>query len=102
MARAKKKPNYNPESNMKELLDEVSALYVESGESLSIRQLADEFVMTPLKMRKLLITAGVFSSDICDQVLELFRSGKSVPQIQRITGLSRASVHSYLPYSKVI
>lgn len=66
MARTKKKPNYNPEEIMKELLNEVSTLYVESGESLSIRQLADEFGMTPLKIRKLLITAGVFSSDICD------------------------------------
>ena len=102
MARTKKKPNYNPENIMKELLNEVSALYVESEECLSIRQLADEFGMTPLKIRKLLITAGVFSSDVCDQVLDLFRSGKSVPEIQKITGLSRASVHSYLPYSKVI
>lgn len=66
MARTKKKPNYNPKEIMKELLNEVSTLYVESGESLSIRQLADEFGMTPLKIRKLLITAGVFSSDICD------------------------------------
>lgn len=102
MARAKKKPNYNPETIMKELLYEVSALYVEAGNAIPIRQLADEFGMTPLKIRKLLITAGVFSSDVCDQVLELYRSGKSVPEIQRITGLSRASVHSYLPYSKVI
>ena len=102
MSRTKKKPNYNPENIMKELLNEVSVLYVDSEECLSIRQLADEFGMTPLKIRKLLITAGVFSSDVCDQVLELFRSGKSVPEIQRITGLSRASVHSYLPYSKVV
>lgn len=84
MARTKKKPNYNPDNIMKELLNEVSALYVESGDVLSIRQLADEFGMTPLKIRKLLITAGVFSSDVCDQVLDLFRSGKSVPEIQRI------------------
>lgn len=102
MARTKKKPNYNPETIMKELLNEVSALYVESGENLSVRRLADEFGMTPLKIRKILITAGVFSSDICDQVLELSKSGKSISDIQRITGLSRASVHSYLPYSKVI
>lgn len=96
MARPKKNPNYNSETIMKELVNEVSALYVEAGNSMSIRQLADEFDMTPLKIRKLLITSGVFSSDVCDQVLELFRSGKSVPEIQSITGLSRASVHSYL------
>lgn len=44
----------------------------------------------------------MFSSDICDQVLELSKSGKSVLEIQKITGLSRASVHSYLPYSKIV
>ena len=60
MSRTKKKPNYNPENIMKELLNEVSVLYVDSEECLSIRQLADEFGMTPLKIRKLLITAGVF------------------------------------------
>lgn len=36
MARAKKKPNYNPETIMKELLYEVSALYVEAGNAISI------------------------------------------------------------------
>lgn len=102
MARLKKKPNYNSDTIMQELINEVSKLYIELGDNASIRQIADEFGMTPLKIRKLLITAGVFSSDVCDQVLELYRSGKSVPEIQRITGLSRASVHSYLPYSKII
>ena len=40
MSRTKKKPNYNPENIMKELLNEVSVLYVDSEECLSIRQLA--------------------------------------------------------------
>lgn len=102
MARLKKKPNYNPDTIMQELINEVSQWYLESGTKASIRQIADEFEMTPLKIRKLLITAGVFSSEICDQVLELSRSGKSVSEIQTITGLSRASVQSYLPYSKII
>lgn len=102
MPRPRKKANYNPEIVMQELVAEVVELYTISEKEVSIRQIADEFGMTPLKIRKLLITAGVFSSDVCDQVLELFRSGQSVPEIQRITGLSRASVHSYLPYSKII
>lgn len=102
MPRPRKKPNYNPEIVMKELVAEAAELYATSEKEVSIRQIADEFDMTPLKIRKLLITAGVFSSDICDQVLELSKSGKSVLEIQKITGLSRASVHSYLPYSKIV
>lgn len=102
MPRPRKKPNYNPEIVMKELVAEVVELYTTSEKEVSIRQIADEFDMTPLKIRKLLITAGVFSSDICDQVLELSKSGKSILEIQKITGLSRASVHSYLPYNKIV
>lgn len=102
MPRPRKKPNYNPEIVMKELVAEVVELYATSEKEVSIRQIADEFDMTPLKIRKLLITAGVFSSDICAQVLELSKCGKSVLEIQKITGLSRASVHSYLPYSKIV
>lgn len=102
MARPKKKPQYKSEVVMQELMNEVVDVYLNSGENVSIRKIADEFGMTPLKIRKLLVTSGVFSSDICNKVLELSKSGKSVPEIQRITGLSRASVHSYLPYSKII
>ena len=102
MARPKKKPQYKSEVIMEETMKEIVNVYLDSGERVSIRQIADEFGMTPLKIRKLLITAGVFSSDICDQVLELSRNGKTVSEIQTITGLSRASVHSYLPYTKMI
>lgn len=58
--------------------------------------------MTPLKIRKLLIAAGVFSSEIGEQINELKKSGKTIPEIQQLCGLSRASVHSYLPYTKTI
>lgn len=61
-----------------------------------------ELNITLLKLRKLLITAGIFTSDICTEVNKLHEQGKSVSEIMEITGLSRASVHSYLPYSKGI
>lgn len=104
MDQPKKTAPYNPEAVMQELMREVSELYTSSGREggLSMRQIADEFDMTLLKVRKLLITAGVFSSDTCDQVLKLWKDGKSVSEIQDMTGLSRASVHSYLPYTKIV
>lgn len=82
MARPKKRPEYNPETIMQELMNEVSKLYIESEGKVSIRMIADEFGITPLKIRKILITAGVFSSDTCELVLELSRNGKSVHEIQ--------------------
>ena len=52
------------------------------------------------KLRKLLITADVFTSDICTEINALHQSGKKILEIMKLTGLSRASVHSYLPYTK--
>jgi Zn-dependent M32 family carboxypeptidase len=58
--------------------------------------------MTRLKVRKLLITAGVYETPISGEVNRLHRQGKTIAEIQEATGLKRASVHSYLPYSKAI
>lgn len=103
MPRNKMKPEYDAELIMQMLMDEVVSLYVPSdGHGLSIRQIAEELDMTILKVRKILISAGVFSSKICDQIIELKKEGKEIPEIQKITGLSRASVHSYLPYVKIV
>lgn len=71
-------------------------------EADSLRSLADELNISLLKLRKLLITADVFTSDICTEINDLHQSGKKIPEIMKLTGLSRASVHSYLPYTKGI
>lgn len=97
--RPKKKPEYNQEQQFNSFLLELCEAH---GESDSLRNLAAELDISLLKLRKLLITAGIFSSDICTEVNELHEQGKSVSEIMEITGLSRASVHSYLPYSKGI
>ena len=105
MGRNKKKPEYDAEKIMEEFISAVVDCYLTSGADQrdnSIRSIAEEFDITPLKVRKILITAGVFSTEISDEVNDLFSRGKSILEIQRITGLGRASVYSYLPYKKVI
>lgn len=67
-----------------------------------LKTLAEEFGITPLKARKLLITAGVYKTPVGEQIQQLHSKGMSIAQIQQKTGLSRASVHSYLPYSKAV
>ena len=62
---------------------------------------AAEFGITALKARKLLITAGVYSTALSRQVAELHASGVEISRIMKLIGLSRASVHSYLPYTKI-
>lgn len=105
--RPKKKPSYDPDQIMKELMETISEMYLEgrdndTSENLSLRQIADEFHFSLMKARKLLITAGVFHSEISDQVNRLNAEGKNVNQIMELTGLSRSSVQSYLPYKRIV
>lgn len=55
-----------------------------------------------MKTRKILITAGVYHTEISDQINSLWEDNWSISDIMKETGLSRSSVHSYLPYTKVI
>ena len=97
--RPKKKPEYNPELQFNHFLQELRDAYEEAD---SLRSLANELNISLLKLRKLLITADVFTSDICTGINDLYQSGKKIPEVMKLTGLSRASVHSYLPYTKGI
>lgn len=49
-----------------------------------------------------MITAGVYESEISEQIIFLHVEGKRISEIQREMKLSTASVHSYLPYSKIV
>lgn len=64
--------------------------------------LAEEFSMTPIKVRKLLISSGAYQTDISKKINELYKSGKTIKEIQKIVGLSAASVSGYLPYQKTV
>lgn len=97
--RPQKKPTYNSEFQFQNFLQDLRLAYEESD---SLRMLASELNISLLKLRKLLITAGIFTSDICTEVNEYYQAGKKIPEIMELTGLSRASVHSYLPYTKGI
>lgn len=101
MARPRKKPGYDAEKVRNDFFQEVTKCYKESSK-VSLRDVAAEFDITLLKVRKVLITAGAYATDISDQVQELKVQGKTISEIMEITGLSRASVHSYLPYKKGI
>ena len=59
--RPRKKPEYNPELQFNNFLQELRDAYEEAD---SLRSLADELNISLLKLRKLLITADVFTSDI--------------------------------------
>lgn len=79
--RPKKKPEYNPELQFNNFLQELRDAYEEAD---SLRSLADELNISLLKLRKLLITADVFTSDICTEINDLYQSGKKIPEIMKL------------------
>lgn len=99
MPRPRKNPAYDADRIMKELMAAVAESYEETGE---LKITSEEFSMSALKVRKLLITAGAYSSEISDEVNMLYSQGKTMEQIQEITGLKKSSVNGYLPYTKMV
>ena len=101
------KPDYNPSAILQNQMDAAVALY-DKEEHPSLQNIADELDLNPIKVRKLLITAGVYKSDAADQVQKVFgthrKAGLSHTEAIAATmqelNLSKASVTSYLPYEK--
>ena len=102
--RRKSKPEYDAGKILKELMDPAVMLY-DAG--MSLQAIADELGLNPIKVRKLLITAGVYESDTAKLVQQTFGSFRStqsysaaVTSTMAALQLSRPSVTSYLPYEK--
>ena len=102
--RRKSKPEYDAGKNLKEQMERAAALY---DSDLSLQAIADELGLNPNKIRKLLITAGVYESDTADRVQQTFcnfRKTQSYKDAVLSTAsalqLSKSSVTSYLPYEK--
>ena len=98
------KPEYSAEKNLTDLMDATVALY---KNNMSLQAIAEDLSLNPIKVRKLLITAGVYQSDIADAVQQMFRSFRvtqdyktAVSSTMVALHLSRPSVTSYLPYEK--
>ena len=87
----------------KEQMESAVALY----NTMSLQAVADELSLNPIKVRKLLITAGVYESDVAEKVQDTFEEYRetqdyktSIVSTSSALQLSIASVTSYLPYKK--
>lgn len=65
------KPDYNPKDILQEQVEEAMALYG-SDNHPSLQTIADELDLNTIKVRKLLITAGVYDSETADPGSEGF------------------------------
>lgn len=63
------KPDYNAGNLLQERMNAAVALY---DSDHSLQNIADELDINPIKVRKLLITAGVYKSEASDQVNRVF------------------------------
>lgn len=93
------KKDYDPEALMRELIDAVSEVYRTIRE---IKATALELSLPPNKVKKLLITGNVLSYPETKQIQDLMKQGKTMAEIQHIMGLSYSTLHTYLPYTKVV
>lgn len=98
------KPEYDAGKNLKEQMDAAVALY---EEDCSLQSIADALALNPIKVRKLLITAGVYESEVAEKVQDTFEEYRetqdyktSILSTANTLDLSKASVTSYLPYKK--
>ena len=105
MGRTKKKPGYDQNRIMEQFQNCIVEAYtsgVADGSGISLRQVSEEFGITLMKTRKILITAGVYHTENSEQINLMREQGMSITKIMKATGLSKSSVHSYLPYTKMI
>ena len=80
------------------------ALY---NSEMSLQAIGEELGLNPIKVRKLLITAGVYESEVAEKVQATFEEYRetqdyktSILSTANALQLSKASITSYLPYQK--
>ena len=98
------KPEYDAGKNLKKQMESAVALY---DSEMSLQAIGDELGLNPIKVRKLLITAGVYKSEVAEKVKNTFEEYRetqdyktSILSTSSTLQLSKASVTSYLPYQK--
>lgn len=97
--RKKLKPEYDAGKNLKDQMDAAVALY---EEDCSLQSIADVLNLNPIKVRKLLITAGMYESEVAEKVQDTFeryrkRRTIKLPFSQRQQSLAIQSLRHIVP-----
>lgn len=82
---------------MDELYQKIIEGYKETG---SVKKTAESLGTYPIKVRRVLITEGLWHSRTSDQVLKLLEQGFNAAQIAEKLVISEKTVQSYMPYSR--
>lgn len=111
VGRPRLKPDFDSREVLQHYAERAAAEYqkCEKGRHPSLAEIGEKIDVNPIKVRKLLITAGVYQSNQAALVQQAFDGlRKKLPYKQAVLAtaaelqLSKASVNSYLPYEKVV
>ena len=80
-----------------ELYEQIVEEYRKTG---SVKQVVEILGSNTIKVRRVLITEGLWESKTSRSVGELYREGKSTKEIAEELCMSEKNVQSYLPYSR--
>lgn len=97
--RMKLKPDQGLDAVKSNLIEEVCISY---NSGLSLRAVGKAHNLTPLKVRKILITGGAYSTELSNEIADLYKDGKTVSEIAALLNTTVANVNSYLPYERII
>lgn len=106
--RPKLKPDYDRTSEIDELISTAVDLFTipyddrepRDEDAPTLISVAEEMEITPVKARRLLISGGVYSTELSRRIQKFKSEGASIEEIVSATGVKQASVYSYLPYLK--
>ena len=106
--RPKKKPNVDTQAEIAEMVSQACQLLIEpfddriprSDDLPSINSVAEEMGITIIKLKRLLISGGFYSSATSRAVQEKVVRGMSMDQICTELNIRPASFYANIPYSK--
>lgn len=67
---------------------------------LSVKEIASKLQISIVKVRRILITEGLWSSRSSDEIGKLYKQNYSVKEIAEALHMTEKNVQAYLPYSK--
>ena len=101
LARPKKNKETNTDDLILQLIEAITDTYLNPSENTAdkngrmyLNLLAEEFSVTPIKVRNLRISSGVYQTEISVRINELYKSGKTIKEIPFLILTKAVSIES--------
>lgn len=98
--RPKKQKVNNQPIAQEQLIERIKIDYLNSSGQITLADLCKKYCLSNLKLRKILITAGVYDTPQYRAIKALKDKGLSDEEIMEQQNISRSTYNSYLPYKR--